>query len=292
MMSTGAQRILTIYIRPLDGGPITPVQVDLMEIEMQALRSGDGQRDEGRINELARQIKQQCRGTIYPERRRDQLAVLLRGLAHYQRFNGVVLDVPGVTAEQAGGNGQGTGVPEEVSQRLEQIERQAVQGARELRAEREAHQETQAQLTIVRNNYLSLRTLSDRNEARLQEAQRREERAMQDAERWQKTAQHMADETSAARREVGQLQVQQNRAREEIQRTVTALQQQQQEWSDRDQELSELRQQAVERESAVRHLEETLHKRERELEQLRQVLLDDQTDGTALSGGEDWDTTL
>lgn len=291
-MSTGAQRVLTIYIRPLDGGSITPVQVDLLEIEMQALRGGDdGQRDEGRINALARQIKQQCQGTVYPERRRDQLAALLRGLAHYQRFNGVVLEVPGVTVEQAGGNGQRESIPQEVRQRLERVERQVLQSARELRAEREAHQDTQAQLAVVRTNYTSLRALYDRNEIRLQDAQRREERAMQDAERWQKTAQRMAGEASAARLEVGQLQVQQDLAREEIQRTLAAFQQQQ-EWSGRDQELSDLRQQVVERESAVHHLEETLNKRERELVQLRQFLQDDQTGGAVPSGGEDWDTTL
>jgi predicted nucleic acid-binding Zn-ribbon protein len=292
-MSTGAQRILTIYIRPLDGGPIKPVRVDLMEIEMLALRNPDNsQRDEIRVKELARQIKEQCQGMVYPEKRRDQLATLLRGLAHYLRFNGVVLDVPGTTADEIDGAGRGLSMPEAVKQQLEEVKRQAAQISRDLRAEREAHEDTREQLAIVKNNYKNMRSLYDKAAARLEEAQRREAQARQDADLWQKTARRVTDEANETRREVGRLQIQHDLAREEVQRTMAAFQEQRQAWVNKDRELSELRQHALEMESALKHLEEALKKRDQELELLRQALLDDQPAGVLAPGAEGWDKTL
>ena len=54
----------------------------------------------------------------------------------------------------------------------------------------------------------------------------------------------------------------------------------------------ELRQHALEMESALKHLEEALKKRDQELELLRQALLDDQPAGVLAPGAEGWDKTL
>ncbi|HEU5382460.1 MAG TPA: hypothetical protein VFV38_44175 [Ktedonobacteraceae bacterium] len=270
------QRVMTIYIHPLDGGPMKQVRVDLMQIELLAIKTpDDSQRNEIRIRELARQIKEQCQGQIYPERNRDQLAALLRGFSHYQRFNGVVLDMPGTIAPEAESNGQNTGTSEAVKQELARITRQVEQLSRDLRAEREAHEFSRAQLVMLKNNYKNIRLLYDKNNTQLAEVQQRAQQAHQDAEHWRKTAEHLTAYAQDAQQEVGKFEVQLERTHHKLQALQTTFQEEQQAWASKEQELSQLRQRQIEAESALKHLEEALKKREQELADLRLQLFDD-----------------
>jgi DNA repair exonuclease SbcCD ATPase subunit len=90
-----AQHIITLYIHP-ERGPIMPMQLDMMEVEMATLKSAsDVNRDDVRVREIAVRIKKEFKD-VEPFGRTVEILSLVRTLRHVQMFNGVVLRLPGV----------------------------------------------------------------------------------------------------------------------------------------------------------------------------------------------------
>lgn len=297
-MSMSQQRVLTIYICPRngehEGGPIKAVQIDLMAVEMVALRNPDNyQHEEIRLREMAKQIKEQVKrqwnGDIYPERSQDQLKQLLTGLGNYRRFQGVVIEVPGTIPEDVSGK---AAVSEEIKKKLEQINQEVVRLTRELRDEREAHGEDQKKLAIVRGNYKTIRLSYDNLSSQFVEAQQNEKLARQDSERWRKATERLTADAGAAQQEIGNIRLHLERASREMQTLKKDFQEKQQHSLDQEQELSGLRLADHEAKSMIKHLEEDLHEKEQQIFLLKQQLFADPLESVTRAGRNSWESNL
>ena len=94
-MNTNLQNNVTIYLHPEDGGPISPLELDMLAIEIKAVSSTDFRnRDEVRINEIIALIKAKF-PKLDPGSRRRDLTHLISRLVQVSMFDGVALHVPG-----------------------------------------------------------------------------------------------------------------------------------------------------------------------------------------------------
>lgn len=97
-MST-RQYAITIYVHP-DAGPILPIQIDMMQVEIIAQKAPAPNRNEVRINEVANQIKQ-CFPRVKPESQRQGIAAIIARLENLALFSGIVLRLPGSIDEES-----------------------------------------------------------------------------------------------------------------------------------------------------------------------------------------------
>jgi chromosome segregation ATPase len=284
------QRVIEIYIHPRDGGPVMPMKLNLMDIEMAALKlPNEAQRDEVRIRTIADKIKKEF-PEVRPYDGRNELALLVRQLGHYTRLNRLVLILPGIIKSITGDSAE---TSEAVKKKLEDMNKRVEQLARDLRKERDEHEAAKTQLATLKTNYKSLRALYEKVNTQLADAQLHEQQAQQDVERWRKAAQKANTDINKAQQETGAIEVEFKRIKQESEELVRAFKQQQQAWVDKEQELSNLRQQVRESQSAIKNLEETIKKRDQEIERLRRDLGDDDTSmAGSLAAGQGWQSNL
>ena len=123
------RQIVTLYIHPMQGGPVTQVRWDVPKIH-ELLGEGFDQemRIEGRTRELARQILLCC-PKVHPEHDWPKLQYIVRNLIKVDHFDGIVLHLSGTID---GGDEQAI---EEIVKMKEEISRlhQAVQSERQQR---------------------------------------------------------------------------------------------------------------------------------------------------------------
>lgn len=95
-MSTPSYTV-TLYIDPEQGGPVTPLEIDLMQIENEVLAADPStDRDELRIDKIVEQIKNKKEfKDVDPSAKRHELRFLIGRLGHIAIFNGIVLSLPG-----------------------------------------------------------------------------------------------------------------------------------------------------------------------------------------------------
>src|SRR5437868_14023432 len=88
------QFVITIYIRP-DKGPISEMKLDMLAIDTEAMQSTtNGKNDERRLDKIAEKITEKF-PKVEPQRKLNELRLLIARLSHVSLFDGVVLRLPG-----------------------------------------------------------------------------------------------------------------------------------------------------------------------------------------------------
>lgn len=273
-MNNFQQRKIVIYIHP-EQGPVMPMELDLMDVELATLKQpGAAQKDEARIKEIAARIKALFPG-VMPEKKRNELAPLVRQFGDYQALNRLVLCLPGIIQNPAGPSG-------DVKKQLDQFNKQIEQLTRRLRHEQDEHERTKVQLATLKNNYQNLRSLYDRINTRLADAQLLEQQVRQDVEHWRTIAARAEDEITTTQEEYSSIQTELERVRQAHKEQVDIFAGQQQDWvkkeqawSEREEELSSLRIEARESKQEIENLNETINTWKKKFEDLRRQLSDD-----------------
>lgn len=86
---------ITLYIHALGGGPISPMILDMLEVEIAVVSlPAAADRDEARVREIANRIKKVF-PNVDPTSKLRELKWLIGRLANVTMFDGIVLDMPG-----------------------------------------------------------------------------------------------------------------------------------------------------------------------------------------------------
>jgi chromosome segregation ATPase len=277
-MNNFQQRKITIYIHP-EQGPVMPMVLDLMEVELAALKQpGTAQRDEARIKEIARRIKAEFKD-VRPEERRNELAPLVRQFGDYQELDRLVLRLPGVIQSSKDQNGRPAA---DIKKQLDQFTKQIEQLTRRLRQEQDEHEKTKLQVATLKSNYQSLHTLYGKINTQLADAQMREQQARQEVERLHRKAVEVENDFHAALQENGSIQTELEGIKRAFKEQVDIFAQQRQDWTEKEQawleqegELSRLRIEARESKQEIENLNETIRSWKNRFEALRRQLSDD-----------------
>ncbi len=277
-MNNFQQRKITIYIHP-EQGPVMPMVLDLMEVELVALKQpGATQRDEARIKEIARRIKAEFK-EVRPEERRNELAPLVRQFGDYQELDRLVLRLPGVIQSSKNQDGRPAA---DIKKQLDQFTKQIEQLTRRLRQEQDEHEKTKLQLATLKSNYQSLHTLYSKINTQLADAQMREQQARQEVERLHRKALEVENDFHTALQENGSIQTELEGIKRAFKEQVDIFAQQRQDWTEKDQawleqegELSKLRIEARESKQEIENLNETITTWKKKFEELRRQLSDD-----------------
>ncbi len=277
-MNNFQQRKITIYIHP-EQGPVMSMVLDLMDVELAALKQpGAVPRDEARVKEIARRIKAEFKD-VRPEESRNELAPLVRQFGDYQTLNRLVLCLPGVIQNSTDKDGRPA---EDVKKQLDQFNKQIEQLTRRLRQEQDEHERTKVQLATLKNNYQNLRSLYDRINTQLADAQLREQQARHEVDRLRREADKAENEFNAAQEENGSIQTELERVRQAHKEQVDIFAEQQQDWvkkeqapSEQEEELSSLRIETRESKQEIENLNETIKTWKEKFENLRRQLSDD-----------------
>src|SRR5260221_1959250 len=277
-MNNFQQRKITIYIHP-EQGPVMSMVLDLMDVKLEALKQpGEVQRDEARVKEIARRIKAEFKD-VRPEESRNELAPLVRQFGDSKRLNRLVLCLPGVIQNSTDKDGRPA---EDVKKQLDQFNKQIEQLTRRLRQEQDEHERTKVQLATLKNNYQNLRSLYDRINTQLADAQLREQQARHEVDRLRREADKAENEFNAAQEENGSIQTELERVRQAHKEQVDIFAEQQQDWvkkeqapSEQEEELSSLRIETRESKQEIENLNETIKTWKEKFENLRRQLSDD-----------------
>jgi DNA repair exonuclease SbcCD ATPase subunit len=133
------RRVIALYIHP-DTGPVTPMELDLMQVELVALRAVGGSYDEARAREIARLVRAKF-AQVDPESNWRELMAIGSRLSHADIFNGIVLRLPGTIVD--GGRQQ---PDEETKKKLERLTRQFQQISESYQKERQELREKVSRL--------------------------------------------------------------------------------------------------------------------------------------------------
>jgi chromosome segregation ATPase len=131
--------VIALYIHP-DTGPVTPMELDLMQVELVALRAVGGSYDEARAREIARLVRAKF-AQVDPESNWRELMAIGSRLSHADIFNGIVLRLPGTIVD--GGRQQ---PDEETKKKLERLTRQFQQISESYQKERQELREKVSRL--------------------------------------------------------------------------------------------------------------------------------------------------
>jgi hypothetical protein len=96
---------ITLYIDPVQGGPVTPLEIDLMEIENEVLDPSvpSTNRDQLRVSKIAERIKDRFKD-VDPYAKLHELTFLIGRLGHIAIFNGIALRLPGTIEADSSGS--------------------------------------------------------------------------------------------------------------------------------------------------------------------------------------------
>jgi len=143
------RRVIALYIHP-DTGPVTPMELDLMQVEMVALRAVGGSYDEARAREIARLVRAKF-ARVDPESNWRELMAIGSRLSHADIFNGIVLRLPGTIAD-----GSRQEPDEETTKKLERLTRQFQQVSESYQKERQGLREKVAHLESEQRRFRTL----------------------------------------------------------------------------------------------------------------------------------------
>jgi predicted nucleic acid-binding Zn-ribbon protein len=253
-MST-TQRIIALYIHP-DSGPILPMPLDMMAVEMMALKApGSIQRDDARIREVAKRIREKF-PDVDPESRWREVASLIGRLSHADLFNGIVLRLPGKIEEEIVASSE---LSKATLEELDRLAKEIQQLNKGLQKERVEHEATKAKFYAIESENKRLKVLYDKANTEIADLRVQAQHAAEKVER----ARARITSTSAARdateQEAAGLKIQLEQAQKELQARP-----------DFEAELSLLRQRVTSAEHTERQLCETIEERERKIDELQE----------------------
>jgi hypothetical protein len=249
------RRVIALYIHP-DKGPVTPMELDLMQVEMVALRSVGGSYDEARAREIARLVRATF-AQVDPESNWRELMAIGSRLSHADIFNGIVLRLPGTITD-----GSRQEPDEETTKKLERLMRQFQQVSESYQKERQQLREKVSRLESEQRRLkaLSQNASADLLTLRAQLQQERDAHA-----RTQLAGRQAREEADRLARESAALQTRAELERE-AQATLLARVKRDQE------ELTKLRLQQRTQGEQVRNMEQERAALQRRLAELEQQL--------------------
>jgi len=257
---------MVLYIHP-DTGPVMPMELDLMAVEIVALKvPGDDRRNDARIREIARKIKEKF-PKVDPESNWREVATLIGRLRHAQTFNGVVLRLPG-TIDMAPSPLASPASPtpvREITAQLEQFTKEIKQLRRELQKERQEHNATKARLFTTESENKRLKGLQDQFDKlnrELADARFQAQQLQDKVGRARTIVQKAREDTDVAQQETASVKLELEQAQQDVSTFQIALTQMQE-------ELSQLRQRVTNSDKAEQQLRETIEKRDREIADLQ-----------------------
>ncbi len=244
-----ALHVITLYIHP-EKGPITPMRLDMMDVEVAAIRSPVGaNRDDVRAREIAARIKKEFKD-VDPHSKLGEIRTLVGKLSHTYLFNGIALCLPGTI--------DGKSVPNPTVEEFQRLTQEILELKKQLEEQRRKHDAVSARLHHLESE--NKRLVNKYNEANsevtglqvhLQEAEEQVKNARTEAKRAKDKSERLEQENAA-------LQTELDLAKRDKQ-TFQAMQT----------ELSSLRQSLTQANKAEQQLRETLARRENEINALR-----------------------
>lgn len=199
------RRVIALYIHP-DSGPVTPMELDLMQVEMVALRAVGGAYDEARAREIARLVRAKF-AQVDPESNWRELMAIGSRLSHADIFNGIVLRLPGTIAD-----GSKQEPDEETKKKLERLTRQFQQISESYQKERQGLREKVSRLESEQRR---LQTLSQHANTDLQTLRTQLQQERDAHARTRQAGQQALEEAERLTHEYAALQTQTELEREE-----------------------------------------------------------------------------
>jgi phage shock protein A len=255
---TTSQYSIILYVHP-DEGPITPVEINLMQVEEAALNY-PGDRDEIRFQEVVKCIKAQCPDVV-PERHRQGIASILGRLRNVSQFNGIVLRLPGTIEDKPA-------APSPTGDKLERLANEVVSLKAQFERERENYEASlrplRQQIKELHSTNHQMHVQRDGLELELREAKDEMQRAQAQLNRIQGQLNRAQVEVERLSFENADLQTrleQAERAGEIISQVAPAQA-----------ELSSLRQGLASAKQAEQQLRQALEQRESEIAKLREQI--------------------
>lgn len=266
------RRVIALYIHP-DSGPVMPMEIDLMEVEIAALKvPGSVQRDNARVNEIARRIKAQFPG-IDTSRATQEIAALIGKLGHYAYFNGVVLRLPGsIDLPSTAAKPAVTPDLKEIKEQVSRFTQEIAQLKKAVQIERQEHLATKGSLYTVEGENKRLKAQSEKSSTELADARLHIQRLQERFERARDIVNTARTATDTAEQEAASVKTELEQAQSTITELKAAIVQMQQESSGTMRELSSLRQQALHDQKAEEQLRATLEDYKSEISSLRDKL--------------------
>jgi chromosome segregation ATPase len=151
------QETIHLYIHP-DSGPIMPVELDMLAIELALIQSeATSNRDNARVEAIIDLIKEHF-PNVQPEANRQQIRLLLNRLIHIAVYDGVVLRLPG-TIDGPPPQSQGYDVAD-VQELQEEVATLSNQLRSELQSYRDQHTKNRVEIDTLRKENEALRQVS------------------------------------------------------------------------------------------------------------------------------------
>lgn len=273
MAISAAQYEIALYIHP-DKGPITPMLLNLLEIETAVTGlDAHSNRDEARIQAIAYQIKTKF-PNVDPYSKLRELTQLISRFSHVAIFNGIVLRLPGTID---GPSPIVPNMPEEEKQRL-------IDEVNKKRAEVEAYRQEKVKLEVTIANIQTRNTQLEQVQQTHRDEMKRLQVALDKAEREAYSAntemQKNKGKVSALEQEKAGLEVQLEQLKKD-RRSINALKE----------EVAALQENLTSQRSVEQQLRDTLKQREQEMNVLRtrlRRLAEGELPGKPTQGSDPW----
>lgn len=290
MSSMPSAQEVTLYIHP-DKGPIKPIQLNLMEIEVAVhnSRMSTYNRDEERLRQVALRIKQAF-PYVDPNSNRNGIMTVLSRFSSAYQFNGMVLRLSGTIEDD--GASQNDGI-KRLNSEVDALTKEVPRLRRLLEIEQQAHRATKEQVMQVQaenSRLIQDRDLAyDRNKMRLDDLQARLQLREEENRRLREESEKIIRAHSALNVQHEMLKT----SYEELQEAQRALQQRHDESQRRlttlENELARLRLDAKNAKTTEEQLRETIERLEDENRELEDMLRGGQT---APSRSQGWNEML
>jgi hypothetical protein len=257
-MSNYRQSIITIYIHP-DKGPIMPMQLDMLEIEIKAVSVPGihSSHDDHRIGEIVARIKEKF-PNVDPGSKRRELSHLISRLSQISMFNGIGLRLPGNIDGETPPIDLSTAAAADAFGRLTQ---EAITLKRELEDSRRKYDTVNALVPSLEHDNEQLRMLSGKVREEIEDLRIQ----LQDADLQVK---RIIIDNKKYRDKINQLQLDNATLQTRVDQTVRDKQM----LLSQQQELAVLREGKVNAGKTELQLRETIKKREQEIRELHERL--------------------
>lgn len=274
MDTVSSQHILQLYIHP-DEGPIKPMTLDLMEIEIavQGSRSAALNPDEERFRQIASRIKKEF-PYVDPNSNQKGLSVILSRLSHSYHFTGVVLRLAGMITEDASSTS---------NKDVKQLESEVTALASEvphlkrlLLVEQQAHRAAKEQYLLLEAENSRLLNdrglLYERSKTRIEDLQEQVRQQTDELRRMRENGDKVVRENSALRIQIEQLNVEHGELHKHLESLKKNLDDLQLLFRDRESELARLRMEVRNAEAKEMQLNETIERQQEEIRELEDSL--------------------
>lgn len=290
MSSMPSSQEMTLYIHP-DKGPIKPIQLNLMEIEVAVHNSkfSTNNRDEERLRQVALHIKKAF-PYVDPNSNRNGIMTVLSRFSSAYQFNGMVLRLSGTIEDDGLPNNDGI---KRVNSEIDALTKEVPRLRRLLEIEQQAHRaakEQVMQLQAENSRLIQDRDLIyDRNKVRLDDLQARLQLREEENRRLREESEKIIRAHSAlnvqhemlksSQQELEETNRTLHQSREELQHRLTSM----------ENELARLRLDAKNAKTAEEQLRETIARLEDENRELEDML---RTGQTIPSQSQSWNEML